>query len=523
MKPGNAARLRLVLALVSVLVPLASGKAQDANTKSSQRTAPEESAGAQNSDKPPENIALDQIQDLRKQVQQLQAVVEQQQQLLLKLERRLDLNATTGEANDGAAFQKTTANLAPDSANARDEADRAGGDPKATSKQDPKGQKTAPLLAGWNGSHAFLRSPDGNFETDITGYAQLDFRAYQSGNHPPNTFLIRRARLALEGKVMRDFDFKIEGDFADTSSTLLRDFYVRFHRTNSLQVTFGQFRLPYSQEELRRDANQDFVERSLVNNLAPSRNPGLMVSGVLYKGVFEYQVGAFNGKGLLANNTVGTPEGTVRVRFAPWKNSGDFWTHGLAFGGTYSRGRSATNGTSVRGLTESRSFTFFAPETVNGPIIRANGELTWVVGPAAFRAEYDQTNQFRDRLGPGGVNLPGVVAKGYMGQFTYLLTGEDKTESDSVAPRHPFFADEKGTRGYGAWELKARYASLQIDDRSPKSNRAQTFYFGANWYLNNFVRYVLDFGLERYRNPLLTPKPGDRNFFVILSRIQVAW
>jgi phosphate-selective porin OprO and OprP len=518
----KSAQLGMVLAVVSVFLPLASAKAQEANTKSSQRTATAQdpSTGALISDKAQDNIAFDQIQELRKQVQQLRELVEQQQQSLLKLEQRLDGGVRTSAASDGPAFQKVAGNVAPSSQSVRDEATDA---TPAVTQPDPKAQRPAPLLAGWNGSHAFLRSADGNFETDITGYAQLDFRAYQRGNHPPNTFLIRRARLALEGKVMRYFDFKIEGDFADTTSTLLRDFYVRFHRTNSLQLTFGQFRLPYSQEELRRDANQDFVERSLVNNLAPSRNPGLMVSGVLLKGLFEYQVGAFNGKGILVNNTVGTPEGTVRLRFAPWKNTKSFWTKGLAFGGTYSLGRSAINGTSIRGLTESRSFTFFAPETVNGPIIRANGEITWTIGPAAFRGEYDQTNQFRNRLGVGGTNLPGVVAKGYMGQFTYLLTGEDKTESDSVAPKHPFFADEKGARGFGAWELKARYASLQIDDRSPKSNRAQTIYFGANWYLNNFVRYVLDLGFERYRNPLFSPKPGDRNFFVILSRIQVAW
>jgi phosphate-selective porin OprO/OprP len=172
---------------------------------------------------------------------------------------------------------------------------------------------------------------------------------------------------------------------------------------------------------------------------------------------------------------------------------------------------------------ESRSFTFFTPDTVNGPLTRANGELTWVIGPAAIRAEYDQTNQARTGLGAHGANLPGVVAKGYMGQFTYLLTGENKTDVGAVTPKRNLFGDEKGNTGYGAWELAARYSNLQIDDRTSKSNRAETIYLGANWYLNRFVRYMLDFGFERYRDPLRTPRPGDKNFFVILSRVQVAW
>ncbi len=518
MRAKEQIRPAFAILLLTVFVPFASIKAQE--SKSSQRPVGYGAEGVATSNQT--NGAPNEIEELRKQVQDLRDLVLQQQQTLLKMQQTADSRAPTTVSDDGIALQKVPASLDSDFRNGHD-SDRASEAPPAASQPDPKAQKPAPLLAGWNGRHFVLRSVDGNFETNITGYAQLDFRGYQRGNHPPNTFLIRRARLGLEGKVMRDFDFKIEGDFSDTASTLLRDFYVRFHRADGLQLTFGQFRLPYSQEEIRPDAVQDFVERSLVNNLAPSRSPGLMVSGVLHKGVFEYQMGAFNGRGLLANNNVGTPETTVRLRFTPWKNSGSLWTKGFTFGGTYSMGRNAINGTSVRGQTESRSFTFFTPETVSGPIIRTNGELTWTIGPAAIRGEYDQVDQFRNRLGPGGTNLPGLVAKGYMGQFTYLMTGEDKTDSAAVAPQHPFFADEKGRRGFGAWELKFRYSSLQLDDRTPKSNRAQTIYTGVNWYLNNFVRYVLDLGFEHYRNAALTPKPGDHNFFVVLSRMQVAW
>ena len=465
------------------------------------------------------NKTPNEIEELRKEVQELRALVLQQQQALLKIQERIDANAPSAGAN-GLVARTVPVSLDRDSVNRHDSEEGSAPTPAIS---QPKAQKEAPLLAGWNGQHFFLRSADGNFEANLSGYAQVDFRGFQRGNHPPNTFLIRRARLGLEGKLLRDFDFKIEGDFADTTSTLLRDFWIRFPRNQALVLTFGQFRVPYSQEEIRRDAEQDFVERSLVNNLAPSRSPGVMISGVLHKGVIEYQLGAFNAKGLLALNTVGTAETTGRLRFKPWNKSDNQWTKGFAFGGTYSMGRNAINGTSVRGLTESRSFTFFAPETVNGPIIRANGEFTWTIGPAALRGEYDQVNQFRNRLGPHGTNLPGLVAKGYMGQFTYLLTGENKSESGSVTPKHPVYANEKGRRAFGAWELKFRYSSLQLADGTARSNRAQTLYTGVNWYLTNYVRYVFDLGFERFRNPVLTPNPGDRSFFVTLSRIQVMW
>src|SRR6185295_13851907 len=361
-----------------------------------------------------------------------------------------------------------------------------------------------------------------SFETFVTGYGQLDYHGYQAGNVPPDTFLIRRARLIVEGKLERFFDWRIEGDFSDTTSTILRDFYVRVHRFDELQLTFGQVRVPISQEEIRQDAVQDFVERSLVNGLVPSRSPGIMASGVIGKGVFEYQVGAFNGKGLLALNNNSTPEGALRLRFAPWKNSKDFWTRGIAFGGAYTQGKSV-GGTSVRGQTESRSFTFFTPDTVNGQINRANGEFTWMLGPAAFRTEYVQTSQERENLGPGGTTLPGVIAKGTMALFTYLLTGETKPESGAVVPRNNLFGEKNGKPGFGAWELKVRYSNLQISDATTKSNRAETWYFGVNWYLNRYVRHLFDVGIERFGDPVRRPKPGVNNFYVLLSRIQISF
>lgn len=455
------------------------------------------------------------IDQLRSQVKQLRLLVEQQQRVLEEIQRRLDGT----DVKPRPAAQVISPGSGESEARSIAEVTQASGTQAAN---QPKAQDRPTAVAGWDRNHAFLRSADGSFETYVGGYAQLDFRGYQSGDHPPNTFLVRRARLAIEGKVARYFDYKLEGDFADLISTLLRDFYVNIHRIDEFQLRFGQFRVPISQEEIRSDNFQDFVERSMVNNIVPSRSPGMMAHGSINKGVFEYQIGAFNGKGLLVNNNNGTPETAIRLRFAPWKNGSAFIGKGFIFGGAYTQGRSA-GGLSVRGLTESRSFNFFVPDTINGKYIRANGEMTWLLGPATIRAEYDQTNQRRENLGPGGSNLPGVVAKGYTGQFTYLITGEDKPEAGAVTPKSNLFGDGNGNQGFGAWELKFRYANLQIHDSTSKTNRAESFYFGPNWYLNRYVRYMLDLGFERFKDPVRSPKPGDRNFFVVLSRIQLAF
>jgi phosphate-selective porin OprO and OprP len=503
-------RFHLLGSLIILLATLASARAQSAGSDQKpdvrQVTKAESEVG--------------EVKTLQSKVEQLQLLVEQQQRTLAEMQKRLDelagarptaVVSTRPDGTQGTSSDLRTASLETNPQK-----------PAAPAQTAAKPQDKPVVVAGWDQNHAFLRSTDGRFETQITGYGQFDYRGYSSGNHPPNSFLVRRARLSAEGRLAGYFDFKVEGDFADTAGTLLRDFYVNVHRIDELQLRLGQFKEPFSQEELRSDSYQDFVERSLVNNLAPSRSPGLMASGVISKGVFEYQLGAFNGKGLLAANNNNTPESVVRLRLTPWKNSDSFWSKGLAFGGAYAQGRSL-GGASVRGLTESRSFTYFTPDTVNGKITRANGEMTWVLGPATVRAEFDQTNQARDNLGARGTNLPGVVAKGYMTQVTYLLTGESKPDAGLVTPKRNLFGDATNKTGFGAWELKFRFSDLQIADGTAKSNRAQTFYFGPNWYLNRYVKYLLDLGVERFKDPLRSPQLGDRNYFVILSRVQVVF
>lgn len=517
-------KIRLAFALIGLFLVLGPASAQQQQSQLAEAKPAMEAEPKANSASPNDS-ALNQIEQLRIQVEQLRLLVEQQQKLLLNLEQRLvEEKGSPGAVHDVATARTVSSSRQLEASDLTGSPVReaATSSTVAANEQQPTAQKATPVLAGWDGSHAFLRSADGSFETFLAGYAQLDFRGYQAGNHPANTFLIRRARVSIEGKLFRYFEYRVQGDLADTAGTILRDFYLRVHRDDRLQLTFGQFKEPFSQEELRADQDGDFVEKSLANNLAPSRSPGVMLSGALFKGAFEYQLGAFNGKGLLANNTVGTPEGALRVRFSPWKNKKEYWSSGLSFGGAYALGRNNTT-LGIRGLTESRSFTYFNPDTVNGPITRANGELTWTVGPAALRAEYDQTNQARNHLGLNGSDLPSVVSKGFAGQFTYLLTGENKSEGGAVTPKHNVFGGESGKPGLGAWELKLRYSGLQISDRTAKSNRAQTIYFGANWYLNRFVRYMFDFGFEHYGDPLRTPRPGERNFKVVLSRVQLAF
>ena len=416
-------------------------------------------------------------------------------------------------AKETAAGKKTNPTLAEEVAELREQI--AALTQKLAAQEKKSAEKNT--AAGWRDKRPFIRSDDGNRQIEFIGYGQADFRAYQRGRVPVNSFVMRRARLGIRGKLYQYYEFNMVGDFADTESALLRNLYVNINYLEGLQFRFGQFKEPFSQEELHSSSYLDFVERSMVNNLAPGRSPGAQIWGELFGEAVQYQLGAFNGKGVLAANTSNTPEVVARLRFAPWVNTNLALLQGLRFGGAYADGR--TKGEkSLKGRTESRSITFFSATPVNGDFTRANGELTYVTGPFAYRTEYVQTRQAREGLGPNGGDLAAIVAKGYMAQLTYLLTGEKKPEDGALIPRRGVLG-AGGESGLGAWEIKLRYSSLRVNDGA-LNPRAEVYSTGLNWYLSNYVKYVVDVNLERFSNPAVSPRADKKNFMTVLARVQ---
>ena len=418
-------------------------------------------------------------------------------------------------------------------------------DPQAAKPEQKATEKPAapPVTAGWNGEHFFIKA--GEFQLQPYGYFQSDYRTYHGDGVPADTFLIRRARFGFQGSYGKYYDFAILIDGAASNGISLRDLYVNVKPFPEFQVQVGQFKEPFAQELVTAVTNIDFVERSLASLLYPSaatayRSPGAMVRGDIAGGVMQYWLGAFNGKGILTNNTTNKPEVVGRLRFYPWKKHKDHLLQGFAFGGAYAYGhtRGLSNEQSFSSAMPDAAFTLIPTFTVNGPVERWNAEGTWTHGPWAVRAEYDQLMQFRRNVGAedfggiGFVTLPAIVGKGGYAQATYLLTGEARPENGTPKVKHPVLGPGEN-RGWGAWEVAFRYDKLQVKEPGvaiPSAftpggvptfqNHADTFTAGLNWYLNYWVKYQANFGVDRLAHPS-TAGQLPQNFFVFLQRLQV--
>ncbi len=409
-------------------------------------------------------------------------------------------------------------------------------------------KKDVPLTAGWNGEHFFIRSADGQFTLSPYGYVNTDYRAFQGDGAPADTFLLRRARFGFQGSFGSHFDFALLTDAAATSGSVVRDVYLNIRVRPEFQVQAGQFKVPFGQETGLGVTNLDFIERGFQSMLVPSaasayRSPGAVVHGDLYGGRIQYFVGAFNGKGYALANTTNEPEVIGRLRFYPFRKSKNSWYKEFAFGGAVDHARSAAiaGDLSFSGQLPDGAYNFFPQFRINGAIERYNGEFAYIHSSFAVRGEYDQVAMYRTNIGSyqvgnlGFLSLPGIRAKGWDLSASYLLTGEKRPENGTPRVKHPLFGpDTPGGqgRGLGAWEVAVRYTGAQAIEPGTGylpyfvTGLVPTYDFhtnettiGINWYPNYWVRYMVDLGIDRLRDPS-TIGAEPQTYYVVLQRVQ---
>lgn len=539
MRLSKASFALLFACIVSALPVYAQEAASTASTNS--KTTGAASASASEAE----------VNELRKEVAAQRQTIEQLKAMVGRLVDAQGQPADNGIGSTHVVSDSSSSAVTPQLVNAVMVEPYPGGDAVVVEQQAPKTGTGggAPLTAGWNGEHFFIRSPDGQFSINPYGYVDLDYRAYTGDAVPANTFVVRRARFGFQGNYGKHFDFAILTDANSTNGAIVRDVYLNTRVIPEFQFQAGQFKEPFAQELATGATNLDFVERGLQALLYPSvvtafRSPGITLHGDIQHGVIQYFVGAFNGRGGVTAAVVNEPELVGRVRTYPWRNTDSKWLREFAFGGSiaHADSRGLSNDVSFNAALPDLTYAFFPQLHINGSIWRYEGETTYIHGPFAFRGEYVQLQEQRQGVGsetPGGLaffNYPGVGAKAWNLSSTYLLTREKQPENGTPRVRKPLFGPDtpegKGERGWGAWGVGFRYSAIQaiapgandLNIYTPGfvptySYRTDQFTFGFNWYLNYWVKYQFNINVDRLHQPSVTgQEPGD--FVVFLQELQ---
>ena len=115
-----------------------------------------------------------------------------------------------------------------------------------------------------------------------------------------NSFMIRRARTKFQGHAYQPWlEYYLQYDWADP---ILRDMNLTISRFRWATLEIGRSKVLYNDERKTSSANQQFVNRSIVNDIfTVDRQQGIQLYGNLLPGAkldTTYYVGVFTGQGV---------------------------------------------------------------------------------------------------------------------------------------------------------------------------------------------------------------------------------
>lgn len=332
----------------------------------------------------------------------------------------------------------------------------------------------------------------------------------------------RAARIFLKGKAFHVIDYKLQFDFAGTTTVdsgggidnatigqvLYKDVYMGISELPILgHVRAGHFKEPFGMEQLNSTRYMTFMERSLGDTgiFVPGRNVGVMAFDHSENERMTWAIGGFinrapdNPPQYLSDNGQGAV--TMRLTYLPWYDEATNGRGLFHVGAGYSY---RTNGDDTLQL-RSRPESHMAPYVLDTGTLNNvpdyqiyNGELAFLYGSFCAQAEFFGVTLNRNG-GLGNQNF-----NGYYVNLSYFLTGENRvynrhagTFNSRIRPFGNFFRvrDENGCvqTGIGAWEIAYRYSYGDLIDGPVNGGQTGDHTVGLNWYLNPYMRLMFNY------------------------------
>jgi phosphate-selective porin len=192
------------------------------------------------------------------------------------------------------------------------------------------------------------------------------FRA-SAVNPGSSGFSINKARLAFSGELIKDISFKFQVETVPTPYLLDAQLDIVFNEAAALRL--GQFKVPFSQENIYTDTDLCTIKRSQpVVAMCPGfdtdslgRDIGITFHGRL--STLEYTAGVFNGEGINKAATNKPKDLAGRILFTP--------TDSLSLGASYYDGTQ----TPISGAPTTRKERAGVELTLNRQAFTLNGEF----------------------------------------------------------------------------------------------------------------------------------------------------
>ena len=336
-----------------------------------------------------------------------------------------------------------------------------------------------------------IESPNGENSISLIGRVHFDGRFYDYSRDNSttgaasaigaDTFDIRRARIGIKYKFGKYYSGEVTANTVGTSSDVLDVGYLDIAWFEKAKFRIGQFKMPFSLEQLTSSNNIDFIERSYVDTIIPAKERGIQVSGEPVPGT-TYALAISNGNsstgstaafGAETDNRVDNKDiiGRVTVNFAELMKNKEAIFH---LGAAYSVGDTPGTGSPLGGAgssstfrTESRGLTYFTQPSISTSgtpdkaIDRTRMGLEFAVASGPFKVQSQYVNVDHDFLG-----LSAAIKTFYV-EGLWTISGEkhaDRYKAGAFSGIKPNKEFDASTFSGGAWEIGARYSGIDLID-----------------------------------------------------------
>jgi hypothetical protein len=225
-------------------------------------------------------------------------------------------------------------------------------------------------------------------------FLRVDLRArVHAEAHEEDRFNFERARIGLEGRFLKHFQYELERDFRTKHPW--KDAFVDFDHFDKAGFQAGKFKIPFSLEQLTSINNLEFVNRSrMAQDLAPARDIGVMLHGKLLNKIVSYQAGVFRNDGENSESKTavrGTQTYAARLTVKPLPK--------VEVGGAMASSDVPEGLNGLRGSD-------FPAVYVSGQRLRVGTEFQWEPGPFSLRSEWIHVSEARKGQSIRGTDLP---------------------------------------------------------------------------------------------------------------------
>jgi len=334
---------------------------------------------------------------------------------------------------------------------------------------------------------------DGRFSFGIGGRLMADAAFYnEDRNVLSNGTELRRAELELDGVIDYDWAYEFELDFGD-GNVDVNDAYLTYQGFAPLLFKVGQFKEPFSMDELTSSKYATFMESALPNAFAPGRHLGIGVSNgwedfTLAGGLFGE---AFDDA---AENTDPDKRGdeswglTGRLTWAPIHAKRQVFHLGASssyrqLGDDVEDHRPRFRARPESHLTNDLRYVDTDRIDKVEDYMLYGLETAGVYGPFSFQGEYIRTDLSRTH------GSPDLNFDGWYVQSSWFWTGESQNYSVAKGT----FGKIKPLNKYGAFETAVRLSRINLTDGPVRGGEEENVTLAINWYLNQYMRLMANY------------------------------